>query len=251
MTGSLSGRTIVVCRPVDQSAALIAELEERGAAVVAFPVIEVVAPLDGGEALAAAARRRADYDWVTFTSANGALAFGGAVGQEAWPERPRIAAVGEATAKAVRSAGGRVDFVPTVATAAELASQLPIDPTSGDRPSRVLAPLAELAGPDLMMGLADRGAEVEVVTAYRTVTPDHPDHARADVAEADAVVITSPSTIDRLVGLVGPEGVPETIVAIGPVSAEAVRRHELTVAVVAQPHSEAGLIDAVVRTLGR
>lgn len=243
----LEGRSVVVCRPVDQATSLIERLETLGAAVVRLPLLEVVPPLDPAP-LDRAVRRMAQFDWVCLTSSNGVAAVVAALRHQGlpWPDATALAVVGPATRAAAERAHLEVSFEPTEATARALAEELPLD--DGGRIS-VLAPLAELAGPDLITGLADRGADIEVVTAYRSVMPDHPPETLAAAARADAVLVTSGSTVDRFVAAVGLENVPPFVVAIGPATAAVAAGHGLAVADIAEPHTEDGLIEAVVRSL--
>jgi len=251
---ALAGRTVVVCRSAMQAGPLTAALYGLGSHVVRLPLVEIVVPEDGGSALARATERLAEYDWVVLTSANGVRALIGSQALPDWPPNTRIAVIGSATAAAVRAAGLIVDFQPREATARDLAEALPIRTGSAEAEDggvRVLAPLAELAGPEITSILAARGARVDVVTAYRSVTPEHSVEVMASAREADAVLIGSGSTIDRLVDALGVDSLPACLIAIGPATAESVRRHGLEVAAIADPHDDAGLIAAAVRTLRR
>ena len=102
--------------------------------------------------------------------------------------------------------------MPEIPTAANLAEAFP------SQPGRVLAPLAEMAGPDLADGLRRRGYEVDVVAAYATATPDHSAADLDRAAQADVVLVTSPSVAMRLTELLG-ERRPSVAVATGPRSA--------------------------------
>ncbi len=245
----LVGTTVLVCRQAEQSAALAAELTKLGASVVVLPLVQIVPPLDGGTALATTAAVTAEFDWVVFTSANGVRAFQPLVTD--WPESTRVAVVGEATESAARQAGLAVSFKPKVANAKSLAEELPIEEGERRRAARVLAPLAELAGPHIQDGLTARGADVTVVTAYRSVVPHHEAALLAAAAAADAVLLTSGSTVQRLVAVLGLAAVPSTVIAIGQSTADAAEHQGLKVAPIANPHNQAGLIDALVRTLGQ
>lgn len=224
MTLSLAGRRILSCRPEDRAAALHAAIEDAGGTVVQLPLIVVVPPADGGEALRAALARLDRYDWVACTSAAGAAALSGA----RQPRRVRAAAVGDSTAKAFVDAGWTVDLVAVEETAAGLSRSFP----AGG--GRVLAILGELAGDDLHRGLEARGYEVETVVAYRTTQPDHTTEQLAAARSCDSVVVSAPSIVERLVALLGAE-VPRRAVAYGPRSGEAARAAGLEVVVAASP----------------
>ncbi|MBT8239809.1 MAG: uroporphyrinogen-III synthase [Acidimicrobiia bacterium] len=206
---SLEGLRILSCRQVDRGAELDAEIEKWGGTVIRLPLIEVVPPPDGGAALTDALGRLEEYNWVACTSVNGVIALRGVE----LPSGLRLAAVGSATADAFeRILGRNALVVPEVPTAAGLAAAFP------SRPGRVLAPLAELAGPDLAAGLARRGYEVDVVIAYATAIPEHSAKELDRAATADVVLVSSPSVARRVTELLGDRR-PSMAVAIGPKSA--------------------------------
>lgn len=205
MTARLAGRRILSCRPLDRAGGLHTAIELAGGTIVHLPLIEVVEPVDGGAALRAELEELDRYDWIACTSAAGVAALGDV-------ERPQhlcVAAVGAATAEAFESRGWTADLVATDSTARGLARSFP------EGPGRVLAPLGELAGDDLRRGLEERGFQVHVVTAYRTVEPELSADRVRRAAVCDAVVLSSPSVVHRLVALLGGEA-PRRGVAYGP-----------------------------------
>lgn len=224
MSRSLDGRRILSCRPETRAAALHAAIQDAGGTVVHLPLIAVVPPADGGEALRAALSRLDRYDWVACTSPAGAAALAGTE----QPRRIRAAGVGDSTAKAFADIDWTVDLVAGEETAAGLSRSFPVG--SG----RVLAVLGELAGDDLRRGLETRGYEVETVVAYRTVQPDHTTEQLAAAGCCDSVVVSAPSVVERLVALLG-AGVPRRAVAYGPRSGAAARAAGLEVIVATSP----------------
>ena len=116
------------------------------------------------------------------------------------PLRVRIGAVGNATAAALRAAGWEPDCIPTMQTAEALAAALGTVPGC-----RILFPASEIARPTLPDNLRARGANVTVVTVYRTVaTP--PEQTAAVTAQLragaiDAITFTSPSTVQGFLPL--------------------------------------------------
>jgi uroporphyrinogen-III synthase len=240
----LAGIKVVVCRPVDQAASLVERLTAHGGQVVLVPLVEVARPDDDGRDLVEALRDLAAVDWIVFTSANGVRAVVHHLGDLAdLCQSVSVAAVGKATAAAVADAEGAVDFVSPVATAAALADSLPVNAGT-----RILAPLGQLAGTDLADGLRLRGCEVRVVEAYRM----HPAKAPgaellAEVQRADAVLFTAPSLVDCFADLsISP---PPCVVSIGPRTAQRVCDQGWQNAAVADPHSEDGLITALINSI--
>lgn len=219
-------------RPAPDAASLAGRLAALGAVPLITPAIEIV-PGDPG-LLEAALTRVRRFDWIVFTSRYAVEA----VARRGHPlEGPRIAAVGPATAEALADHGIAAALVPRDHSAEGLLAAL------GDVAGlRMLFPASAIAKRTLPDGLRARGAHVLEVVAYDT----RPTGAMYDaLASADAVTFTSPSTVR---GLLVANRVPAgaKIVCIGPGTAEAARAAGLTVASVAVPHSEDGLVDALI-----
>src|SRR5215216_899954 len=70
----LVGKTILITRPVAQSKEMTSLFKKFGASVIHCPTIEVVEP-ESWYALDAAINQLVGYDWIVFTSANGAVFF--------------------------------------------------------------------------------------------------------------------------------------------------------------------------------
>ena len=110
----LAGLRVVVTRSLEQSGSLAAAFAAAGARVEILPLLEVVPPADPAPVRRAAAEL-GRYDWLVFTSANAAAAFLPLV-TAPWPQRLRVAAVGGATAAALRTHGIEPHLVPGAAT---------------------------------------------------------------------------------------------------------------------------------------
>jgi uroporphyrinogen III methyltransferase/synthase len=287
----LFGRQVLVTRTREQASTLVALLRAAGARPVELPTIAIQPPADSAEldaallALRVGGRgwRRGDGGrgvaageqgtlpsaqppfpnpqpptpgtWVVFTSANGveavfarlaalgldARVFGGA----------RLAAIGPATAAALRQHGLRADYTPGEA----LASAILADFQRIDlRGARVLLPRADIAPPDLADGLVALGADVRSVVAYRTVPAEGLAAEARQVLGAGAVdtaCFTSSSTVRNLVDALNGEVsllAPLTVACIGPVTAATARELGLRVDIVAREHTVAGLVAALCET---
>jgi uroporphyrinogen-III synthase len=249
---------VVLTRAAEHNFVLARRLAAVGLDAVDVPMIEVQPPADGGRALEAAVAVLDLYHWLVVTSANGVRAVAEMMEQVdvAWPEHLKVAVVGTATAEVAAGHGWPVDFVPTTATAKDLALEFPASNHDGG-PTRVLAALAELGAATVKKGLTEKGYRVDHIIAYRTVAPGRvaeldPDveaALAAAVVSADAVTFTSPSTVTRFVGRFGPDRVPPAVVCIGPRTAKRARHLGVTVSAVAEPHNEDGLITALVAVL--
>lgn len=251
----LEGRVVVVTRPEAQAADFVRPLEARGARVVLFPTIRIVPPSDPAF-LREAAANMASYDWLVFTSVNGVEAFGDALEQEGVspiPEDegssfPRVCAIGPATGSALEQIGLDPRVIPDEFVAEAVVEAL--DEETELRGKRILLPRAAVARSTLPDGLRARGAEVEVVEAYRTV-PATGDTVglteRLRAGEVDVVTFTASSTVrnfHRAVGA-GVETSDVPVAAIGPITAETARRLGYDVVTVAEEYTIPGLVRAV------
>jgi uroporphyrinogen-III synthase len=253
----LAGRRIAITRPADQAVELQALLRSRGAEPLPYPTIEIASPVDDYVALDGAIRSIARYDWVAFTSQNAVAAFADRAESMnvTIPRAVRLAAVGEATARAVRSRLGAVDFIPSAARAESLAMEIP---DIAER--RVLFPRGDLASDTLGRVLRSRGALVEEVIAYRTVpgagTGDLADQVRR--GEIDAILFMSASSIRHLLDALDDMG-PAThlsmrspaIICIGAETARVAREAGIEVSAVATERTTEGVVDALERWFGR
>ena len=162
------------------------------------------------------------------------------------PGEPRIAAVGPATAAALHAAGFAVDLQPTIAIGEALAEAL----LPFVRGKRVLLPRAELARETLPAMLRSAGAELTIVTAYRTVA-DRQAAGRVSEAlpEVDAVLFASSSSVANLFALLYEAGQswPPRLEAftIGPVTSATLRAHGVEPAAEAREHTLEGLVQAL------
>ncbi len=245
--GALAGRRIVVTRAREQAEGLVRALEARGADVVLAPVIRIE-PLDDLGPLRAALQNLAAYRWVVFTSQNTVqivcdrLASWG-LAPDAFT-RTAVAAVGTETAGALARRGVTPDLVPDEFVGEALAEALAArGPLAG---SRVLIPGAVESRDAVAVGLRGHGAAVDVVSVYRTVAarPDLP------AGPIDAVTFTSPSTVRHFVELIGADAARAggfVAAAIGPVTARAARALGLPDVLEAEPHTVAGIVDALER----
>ena len=243
----LFGKSVVVTRARAQSSELTARLSELGAAVIEVPSIVIDDPVDGGTALRAAAADVRSYDWVVFTSVNGAERFLACLRDARDLGGVCVAAIGPGTADALARANVRADLVPSEYVAESLLEDFPAVETSAR--GRVLLARAAVARDVLPEGLRARGWTVDVVEAYRTRTAAPAPEVIADARAADVITFTSSSTVERYLEIAGTESVPPLVVCIGPITAETARSRGLQVDVEASVHSIDGLVDALVAHL--
>ena len=193
---------------------LAAALEAEGFEVETCPLV-AIEPLPGPPL------RAEGYDWLVLTSRSAVDALfarleGGL---------PKLAAVGQGTAEALREQGVEPDLVARVSTQEGLAAELP-------RPAgRVLFPAAEDARGVLVQELG-----ADFVPVYRTVEL-RPEAFPA----ADLVVLASGSAARALAAL----GVDAPCVSIGPVTSAEARDAGLRLVAEAETHDREGLVAAV------
>jgi uroporphyrinogen-III synthase len=242
---SLRGLRVVVTRAAHQAEELAAPLRALGAEVILLPLIGIAPPLNP-EPLREAAVRSNEYDWIVFTSANAVVAFLGQLPNPPQIWKPRIATVGAATREAAEQLGFRVNLTPSKYVAESL-----IEALSGEDLShgRILIPSAAVTR-DLVPGeLRKRGAQVEVVEAYRNVIPHEAANRSAAVFREpypDWVLFASSSAVDNLVRLIGVERLRRSKIAtIGPITSKTVLDHGLIVTAQAEVYTTQGLVDAL------
>lgn len=199
---------VVVTRAEAQAEPLVSRLEALGHEVVRCPLIRIE-PL-GDEPL-----DLAGYEWVVVTSPNGADELARRL-----VEAPRhFAAIGPATAEALRGYGYAPDLVASVHTQEGLRDELP----SG----RTLLAAAEGARQDVI--------EADFLPLYRTVelTPSAPD--------GDVALLASASAARGLAAT----GAHMPVVSIGPQTTEAARAVGFDVVAEATTHDLDGLVAAL------
>lgn len=238
----LAGLRMLNPRAAEQAGPLSQKLRTMGAEVVELPAIELVPlefdPVDPGE-----------FDWIVFTSANAVRFF--------WGTAPgvvgaKVCAIGPGTAAALDALGVAVTLVAEEHHAEGVAAALGREQMEG---RRVLAPAALATRDVLPRELSAMGAKVTTLPVYRNVVPEGLGEAAqalfAEGVRPHWVLFTSPSTVKNLLAAVGREQMDGVrVAALGPVTAEAARKHGLTVDVEAEPstiEALAGALAAFVR----
>lgn len=241
----LDGLRIVVTRAAHQAEELAAPLRDIGADVILLPVIAIAPPIDS-EPLRRAAQHCDDYDWIIFTSANAISAFAGELPFGAGESKARIATVGAATRDAAEAQGFYVSITPEKYVSESLVEAFAEEDLQG---GRILIPSAAVTRDVVPAELRKRGAQVDVVEAYRNVIPgEAAERARAVFREPypDWVTFASSSAVENLIKLAGAAPLSRVkIASIGPVTSRSVRLYGLNVAAEAAASTIAGLVNAV------
>ncbi len=245
MTLALAGCRVVVTRSESDAQWLSEQLRNVGAEPVNVPLIKI--EFSTSEKLTKALASLADGSckWAVVTSVNGARVVA------AWFQRAnvlqqyKLAAVGRQSASALEEAGLRVDVRPAVQTAADLVTAFP---DAGKPGESVAAFLGDLASETVVDGLTSKGYNVTRVEVYCAKSPTYSagqvTFLKNELAASDAILFTSPSTVQRFVALFGADLAPQLAICIGPSTAAAAAKAGIA-HIVAQYHSQEGVLDAL------
>jgi uroporphyrinogen III methyltransferase/synthase len=220
--GPMSGQRCLVTRTREQNSRLRQLLAAQGADVVELPAIQVKA-VPGARIPPSLA---ADYQWLIFTSANGADYF-----FRNWQAKHdirglaglKIAAVGPATRAQLKALGLRVDFVPKLYTAEALCGEWPDRRENG----KALHVCGNLAGESVVARLAQLGWQVDRLAVYKTSEAPGVEERYREVfaaAAPDWVIFCSSSSVRHFRKVAGgslPEGLK--IASIGRITSASVR----------------------------
>ncbi|MGH9863915.1 MAG: uroporphyrinogen-III synthase [Candidatus Acidiferrales bacterium] len=275
----MSGKRIVITRAPGQDEDLRADLSRgAGAHVIELPCVEF-RELEETNELDGAIGRLSDFAWLLFTSQNAARFFARrarALGFDfaQLPERrPRVAAIGPATAEAAKAEGFSVDFVPDAGTGRSFARNFtdcvrsvagmevknPVVGFVRDAAGmKVLVPRSDLAlrdrgAADWTELLRDAGAEVTAVAAYRTCMPESlagPQLEEVRRERVDCFIFASPSAFENFAKSVGPDDLrrfasASAFAAIGPTTASAIRAAGVRCAIESAEPNAKSLIEAI------
>jgi uroporphyrinogen III methyltransferase/synthase len=235
--------TVAVTRAREQASGLAARLARLGAAVIQAPAIRIVPRAGPAPELAV-------YDLVCLTSPNGVRQLFERLGRDGRDARAfgraRVAAIGPATAAALREHGILADVVPERYVAESLVEAL-----EGLPLRRVLIARAAQARDVLPDALRERGAAVDVLALYETVAEPLSEADLAAISRADYITFTSSSTVQFFLEGAGEDRTRGArLVSIGPVTSAALRERGLAPDVEASRHDIEGLIDALLADAG-
>ena len=247
----LEGLGVVLTRPRAAAEALAAPLARAGARVFVFPALaiadlELDAPL--GRLLADLAR----FQLAVFASANAVdkgLAMAARVGP--WPPQLEVAAIGEATAEALRSAGFGTVLSPSERHDSDALLALPRLQRTRIKGENVVVFRGRGGRERLKEVLEARGARVAYAECYARVRPEADPAALLAAwarGEVHAVSALSAETLENFVAMIGVEGAARLATATLVVPHEAIaaaRDARRFGRVVVSGHGAQGLIEAL------
>ena len=255
---ALSGRRIAVTRPAGQSADWRARLEAQGAEVIELPLLKVTKDVDLNTLLEVLQEFGA-YEWIVFTSVNGVKYFFEEFIRVHVDIRAlglvRIAAVGEATAAALRDLHLRVDLQPKKASGEELALEL-INRESIDS-AKILVVTGNRNREVLVEKLHEARAIVDTLPVYKTEETDlagDPVAADFRAKGADVILFASPSAVqsffDQAAALkLAPKARKPLAGSIGPTTTATMKQLGLPVDFEAAEPSVDALVAALLKKL--
>jgi uroporphyrinogen III methyltransferase/synthase len=249
----LFGQRVLVTRPRHQAAEMVRSLEELGAEAVVLPTVEVGPPADWGPVDRALAELDS-FGWLVFTSANGVQAFVGRLRQRGRDLRAlgrlKLAAIGPATAAALRGFHLDPDVVPAEFNSEGLAAAL----REAVRGQRVLLARAD-RGIELLREVLGAVAAVEQVAVYAQTDAALDAQAEGLVrlgrGGIDFVTLTSSNVARALIGALDETARARIragqvrLVTISPRTSAAVRELGLPVAAEAREYTTRGVLAAL------
>lgn len=247
----LFGRRLLVTRSREQAGPLQRRLEAEGAAVTVLPLLEI-GPPDDWTPIDAALDTLQQFAWTIFSSPNSVTYFCDRLFQRNRDARAfaqtRIAAVGLATATALRERGLVPDLVPQLQSQQGLEQAFAtIDIADCD----ILFPASSIGRTHLAAALTARGARVHHLATYTNRPPNNieiPPVLADD--KLDLAIFASPSSVDNFHQIFGPERTAAIfaradIACIGPTTAAAVQKLGLSVQVQPTESSIPALVQAI------
>lgn len=262
----LAGKRVVVTRSRTQASRLVSELQDLGAEVIEYPTI-AIEPADNPSDLISALENLSAYTWLVVTSTNGVDYLFDTlleIGKDARAlAGVKVAAIGSATASALIDRGIVPDLIPENYVAESLLEAF-VDRGVGAH-DRILIARAEQARNILPDGLKACGAQVDVVSAYKTVVdktaPTSLVVEGLQEGSIDAITFTSSSTVTNFVALASEAlegGEPELIAlmnktslaSIGPVTTETLQARGCSNIIQAEVYTIAGLVKCLIAHLG-
>jgi uroporphyrinogen III methyltransferase / synthase len=254
-TRPLFGKRVLVTRAREQAGELSTLLAEHGAEPVEYPVIQTVPPETWHEvdtALADLSR----YHWLVFTSVNGIRPFMERLQSNGQDARAlsglRIGCIGPRTAEELARYGLNADLIPAQFQAEGLIAAMTEAGVSGRRVLIARAAVAREILPDQLRAV---GADVRVVTVYRTIRPiSAVERLRDQLARRDLHVMTfaSSSTVRNFCAIFESREDLRTLTAgaavacIGPITAQTAEEEGLPVTIMAKENTIPALVEAIV-----
>lgn len=233
----LNTRRFIVTRPKEQASKMAASLRDLGAEVLELPSISIV-PISPNPELYYALEEIEAYRWLVLTSPAGAAIFLQQLREMAFDLRRlhgiRLAAIGSATAAALKDAGLFADLVPEEFYASALGNAL------AKQIGPMLIVRAREGAPELTKALEESGIFYRDIPLYDTCyeQDDLSTLAQDLIAqgEIDGAVFTSASTVHGFARRIGTALLPQVrAFCIGRSTAQAATAYGMQVQIASEP----------------
>jgi uroporphyrinogen III methyltransferase/synthase len=247
----LFGQRVLITRPRHQAGRMWDLLSELGAQCLLQPAIEIETLADWS-AVDAAIERLADFDWLVFSSANGVEHLLGRLlntGRDVRALGPvKIAAIGPATAEALRQFHVQADLTPDEYRAEALAEALVEAAAQHTTKPRFLLVRASRGREVLAETLTAAGCSVKQIVTYSSVdvaTPDPEIAALLRQGRIDWITVTSSAIARSLVRLFGEDLRRAKLASISPITTDTLRELGYEPAAEAREYTMEGVVEAI------
>lgn len=199
----MNGACVLVTRPEHQAENLSRLIEQRGGIAVRFPTLEIVSRDD--DRIKSTLANLDGFQWVVFISANAVnFALKANSGKIPRTKSVRFAAVGQATAQAMKMAGLPVDLVPEYGYNSEALLEMPqLQQVEGQN---CLIVRGEGGREQLATTLRSRGAEVDYLEVYKRIIPRMDSSPVVELLaqhRLDVITVTSAEALQNLSLMLG------------------------------------------------
>ncbi|MBW6533430.1 MAG: uroporphyrinogen-III synthase [Mariniphaga sp.] len=251
MTQLLQNKIFISTRPAGRSDELSLLLNEAGATVLEFPLIQIKAATLSNEEKKHFSRLK-EFQWLILTSPNGVRYFFDIMlkvaGNQELPKNIKIAAIGEKTRETLKKHGYSATFVNPGSTAEDFTKPFVRHIEAAGSGQKILLPLGNLARTVIQDELKE-WADCTRIDVYRT---EMPETINTDIAERienekfDMLIFTSPSGIQNFLKLFPKLNIQNIRMGcIGETTATAAREKGFRPLVVAQNSSSAGIVESI------
>lgn len=250
----LFGLRVLITRSREQASDFARLLRRHGAETFEVPAIHIQPPLTWAE-LDEAIAALEGYQWVIFTSANGVRFFYQRLRAAGLDVRAlkgvRVCAIGPATAQELERGGLSPDLIPTEYRAEGILEGMGRQSLNG---MRILLARAAEAREILPEELQRRGAQVDVIAAYRTVRPPEQEVQVQELLRSkgiDLVTFTSSSTVKNFMDMLPAGQAPELlagvkVACIGPITAQTASELGISTDIQPREYTIPALTEAIV-----
>jgi uroporphyrinogen III methyltransferase/synthase len=247
----LLGKGVVITRPEGQTEEFQTLLQGEGAQTYLFPTIRIIPP-ETFRPLDQAIKNMEKYDWLIFTSTNAVRFFFQRIKETSCDIRNlkgiKICTIGPATARSLETYGLAADLVPEKFSSEGIIAAFRSEDIRG---KNILIPRAEKTRDILPRELTACGANVDCVTAYRTVASGGKKEEFINwinEGRIHVITFTSPSTVEHFIAMMGNNISllqKIKIACIGPVTAEAAREAGLVVDILQEQYVVPAMVQSM------